>query len=277
MRLSVFKESFHYLRKENKTASDFKLKAGLFFRQRILNRFEVPYLELFITTRCNLKCKHCSNLIPSLEQKCNFDAADVIHTVDLLLSKIDCLYRLKIHGGEVFLHPQLREITNYLKTEKKIKSIRLTTNGTVIPSDEVLNSIANSNIVVQISDYDLDNSKVAQLIDKLKSFGISYAYLKEHTWSNMGEFEARENGRFDECTIKRCTSVFEGKVYVCSRAAIMAKQGIIEDEGVPLSLDRRALRKGIKKIYKGKLSVACRHCDGDTRFAEVIKAGEQTE
>ena len=277
MKLNIREESFHYLRKENKTESDFKLKAGIFFRQRILRKFELPYLELFITTRCNLKCKHCSNLIPSLESKCNFDAAGVIRTVDLLLSKIDCLYRLKIHGGEVFLHPQLREIIDYLKTEKKIKSIRLTTNGTVIPSDEVLKSIANGNIVVQISDYDLGNSKVVQLIDKLKSFGIAYAYLKEQAWSDMGEFEARENSRFDDCTVKRCTSVFEGKLYVCSRAAIMAKQGIIVDEGIPLSLDGRELRKSIKNLYNGKSSIACRHCDGDTRFARVIKAGEQTE
>ena len=275
MKLNISKESFHYLRKENKSKSDFALFTGIFFRQKILNKFELPYLEMFITTNCNLKCEHCSNLIPSLEAKCNSDAEEIKRTIDLLLSKIDCLYRLKIHGGEVFLHPQLCEIIDFIKTKQKIRSVRLTTNGTIIPSDEVLKHIADSNIVVQISDYDVKNSKVGQLIEKLKSFKIGYAYLKEQKWSDMGGFEARDSSRFDECTIKRCTSLFEGKIYVCSRAAIMAKQCVIKDGGIPISLDRRKLKKGIQRMYNGKSCMACRHCDGDTHFAKVIKAGEQ--
>ena len=275
MKLNIYKESYHYLRKENKGKSDFRLKTGIFFRQKILNRFELPYLELFITTNCNLRCMHCSNLIPYLETRYNFKVEEVQELVNLLLSKIDCLYRLKIHGGEVFLHPQLCEIIDFLKTKEKIKSIRLTTNGTVIPPDEVLEHIADSNIVVQISDYTLSNSKISKLIDKLQSFKIRYAYLKEQKWRDMGELGEREASRFDECSINRCTSALDGKLYVCSRAAIMAKQGIIPDEGIPLSLDKRELRKGVKRLYSGKSCIACRHCDGDTHFAEVIKAGEQ--
>ena len=275
MKLSIQAESYHYLKKEDKSKSDFKLKAGIFFRQKILNKFELPYLELFITTKCNLKCKHCSNLIPTLDKGQHFDAPEVMDTVNSLLTKLDCLYRLKIHGGEVFLHPQLCEIIDFLKTKKKIKSIRLTTNGTIVPTDEVLKHIADSNIVVQISDYNLNQTKAAQLIDKLKLFGIRYAYLKNQTWSNMGGFEAREVSRFDECSIKRCTSIFNGKLYVCSRAAMIAMQGIIPDEGIPLSLDKRELKKEVKRLYSGMKCSACRYCDGDTHFSATIKAGEQ--
>ncbi len=277
MKLDIQKECLHYLRKENKGKSDFKLMTGIRFRQKFLHKFEIPYLEVFITTNCNLKCKHCSNLIPSLEDKRNLDITIIKSTVETLLSKIDCLYRLKVHGGEVFLHPQLCDIIDFLKTQQKIKSIRLTTNGTIIPSDEVLKHIANSNIVVQISDYNLKNTKVQVLIDKLQSFGIAYAYLKEQKWRDMGGFTLRDESRFDECSVKRCTSVFYGKIYVCSRAAIMAKQGIIPDEGIPISLDKHNLKKSINEMYSGKYCAACQYCDGDTHFAKTIKAGEQKE
>lgn len=275
MGLNVLEESFHYLRKEDKDKSDFGLRAGIFFRQKILRRFELPYLELFITTNCNLKCRYCSNLVPSLEKRRNFDAAEIKSTVDTLLSKIDCLYRLKIHGGEVFLHPQLCEIIDYLKGQRKIKSIRLTTNGTVIPSDEVIRRIADGKIVVQISDYNLKSSKISQLIEKLELFKVAYVYLKDQSWSDMGAFEERGESRFYECSVKRCSSLIDGKIYICSRAAIMAKQGIIADEGIPISLDKSRLRREIKSLFGGKRCGACLRCDGDTCFAQTVKAGEQ--
>lgn len=275
MKFNLQKECFHYLRKERKTASSFRLMLGIYFRQKILRKFEVPYLEIFITTKCNLKCKSCSNIIPSLEDKCHYDISYIKESIEKLLDKIDCLYRLKIHGGEVFLHPQLCEIIQLLDGYSKIKSIRLTTNGTIVPSEKVLRCIAESKVVVQISDYNVKNTKVNDLIDKLKIFGVKYVYLKEQKWREMGGFDEREGNRFFECTVKRCTSFYEGKIYVCSRAAIMAKRKLTIDEGISISLDKRSFHKAVKEMYQGDYCEACKYCDGDTKFAKEIIAGEQ--
>lgn len=274
MKLLIRKECLHYCQKEKKT-SRFQSSFQIWFRQVVLRKFEIPYLEMFITTKCNLRCKHCSNLIPALNSRQNYEISTLIEWLDELLSKIDCLYRLKIHGGEVFLYPRLTEFIVYVNNQPKIKSIRLTTNGTIIPADNILQSIAGSKIVVQISDYRLPTTKTQQLIEKFKEFGVKYIYLRDQQWKDFGEIILRDFNRFDDCSVKRCSSFYEGKIYVCSRAAIMTKSGYIPDDGISVYLPKNQLRQQLKKMYGGKLSIACNYCDGDTKYAKDISAGEQ--
>ncbi len=247
----------------------------IWFRQVVQRKFEMPYLEMFITTKCNLRCKHCSNLIPAINSRQNYEISTLIDWLNELLSKIDSLYRLKIHGGEVFLHPRLTEFIAYVNNQPKIKSIRLTTNGTIIPANNILQLIASSKIVVQISNYRLPNTKTQQLIDKFKEFGVRYIYLEDQTWKDFGEITLRDSNRFDDCGIKRCSSFYDGKIYVCSRAAIMTKLGYIPDDGISVFLPKKQLRQQLEKMYGGKLSIACNYCDGDTKYAKDITVGEQ--
>ena len=277
MNLNLRGECLHYYQKELPVVSIRKLKTRIAFRQCILHKFEMPYLEVFVTTHCNLRCKHCSNLIPSLHDKRHIEFTEIKHDIETLLSKIDCLYRIKIHGGEVFLHPQLYDIIDFINWQSKIVSIRITTNGTIIPSDEVLRNISDSKVVVQISDYGLVKSKVPELIAKFNDFGIRYVYLKDQKWFDMGDCRRREKSRYDECTIKRCTSLYNGKIYVCSRAAIMGHNDHITGAGVDINLDKKKFRREIRSLYSGKKCEECFYCDGDTHFACEVPAGEQGE
>lgn len=275
MKLINRKECLHYCQKENKKTSRFLLSFQIWFRQVVQRKFEMPYLEMFITTKCNLRCKHCSNLIPAINSRQNYEISTLIDWLNELLSKIDGLYRLKIHGGEVFLHPRLTEFIAYVNNQPKIKSIRLTTNGTIVPANNILQLIASSKIIVQISNYRLPNTKTQQLIDKFKEFGVRYIYLEDQTWKDFGEITLRDSNRFDDCSIKRCTSFYDGKIYVCSRAAIMTKLGYIPDDGISVFLQKKQLRQQLEKMYGGKLSIACNYCDGDTKYAKDITVGEQ--
>lgn len=275
MSLDLRKECLHYLKKEMPDVKVWKLKAGILWRQLFLRQYEMPYLEVFVTTHCNLKCKNCSNLIPLLTDKHHLEIAEIKKSIEILLSKIDCLYRLKIHGGEALLHPRLCDIIDFVEGQSKIKSIRIATNGTIIPSNDVLSRIASSKIIVQISDYDLCKNRVQVLIEKLKNFGVRYVYLKDQEWSDMGDFRRRETNRYDECTVKRCTSLYDGKIYVCSRTAIMAHNYNVDDEGIDVGLCKKELRKMMLVLYKGERSKACLYCDGDTHFSNKVQAGEQ--
>ena len=69
MKLLIRKECLHYCQKENKKISRFQSSFQIWFRQVVLRKFEIPYLEMFITTKCNLRCKHCFNLIPTLNNR----------------------------------------------------------------------------------------------------------------------------------------------------------------------------------------------------------------
>lgn len=275
----IYNECVYYLNKELKSKSKVKNTYGklrVWIRQRCLHKFEMPYLELFITTKCNLNCKYCSNLIPDIKNQKNISAEVIKTTIVNLLDNISRLYRLKIHGGEIFLHPELLQILDFVKHQNKIKSVRITTNGTVIPNQDIIDCLKDSSIIVQISDYDLVCNKRNQLIELLEANNIKYTYLAGQIWKNMGNYSPRETSRFKKCNIKRCTSSINGKIYVCSRAAIMAQLGIIPDEGVLIKNSTNSFRKNIKSLFAGK-ATACSYCDGDTEYAKSIKAGVQKE
>ena len=213
--------------------------------------------------------------LPFIEKKEHIAFSEFKLDLDVLLSKIDRLYRLKLHGGEVFLHPELCEMVNYADSLKKIKSIRVATNGTVIPSEKVLKVLAASKAVVQISDYPAFSGKAEKIAELFRMYGVKYVKLTGQKWRDMGEIKKRETNRFKSCSITRCTSLYRRKIYVCSRAAMMEELGCHFYDGIDIASDKRTLRRDILRIYNGEHCKACFYCDGDTDFAEEIPAGKQ--
>lgn len=274
MKVNVYRECVHYRHKITKAPSLF-CGVPIFLRQKLLGKFEIPYIEMFVTTKCNLQCRNCSNLIPYIEKRENIPFAEFKRDLDSLLSKTDRLYRLKIHGGEVFLHPELFEIIRYADEQSKIKSIRLATNGTVLPSAKVLNTLADSKVVVQISDYSAFSDRAEKLVKILGSNGVKYVRLYGQKWQDMGKIKKRATNRFESCSITRCTSLYRGKIYVCSRAAMMEELGCHFYGGIDITSDKEVFRKEMTLLYNGGHGKACWYCDGDTEFAKEIPAGEQ--
>jgi len=270
-----YRECARYLRKANDTGENIdELTKIVWHRQNIEGKLELAYLEMFITTKCNLNCLGCSNLIASCKSQEHIDKQAIFSAIDNLLNKIDRLYRLKLHGGEVLLHPDLVEIIDYVGSKDKIVSLRLTTNGTIIPSEKVLNIIKKRNLVVQISDYKLPNLKTEQLIQALKTKGIRYTMPYDAAWRDMGGFEKREYCRRQECTIGKCNSMLDGKIFICSRAAMMDKLGIAKSDSLSVyeDVDFRQRLVGLLNIKDYK---ACWHCNGNTKHAKSIPIAEQ--
>ena len=274
MEVNVFKECLHYQHKNKKGLRVIHFFL-IFLRQKIFRKFEVPYIEFFVTTKCNLRCAHCSNLIPYIKDSTNIPFFEFKKELDALLEKIDCLYRLKLHGGEVLLHPELCEMISYADDLKKIKSIRLATNGTIMPSKKVLKTLAESKVVVQISDYPDFSDRAKKLVEAFNKYSVKYVLLQDRKWQDMGEIKKRELNRFDICSITRCTSLFRGKIYVCSRAAMMKEIEYHCYDCIDLKVNKREFRSELLRLYKGKYSKACFYCDGNTKFAKEIPAGEQ--
>lgn len=89
-------------------------------------------LEIEVTTRCNLNCKHCYNR-GSPTRDLPFE--EIIQLIDFaFLSNVKTLV---ITGGEACLHPKFRNIASYLKNRKtKLKDNRtrvvLQSNGVLL-------------------------------------------------------------------------------------------------------------------------------------------------
>ncbi len=254
-----------------------KLYRQMFLRQKILRKFEMPYLEMLITTHCNLSCKSCANLIPHISKPMHIDTNTICSNIEKLLSNVDRIYHFKINGGEALLHPQLLEILNFIGKysgkDKKIFSLRLTTNGTILPQYDILEAMKRINLVVQISDYKMPNAKaLMQLLDK---HGIGYRYFIDQTWHDMGGFEKREQNRRSLCGVSRCVALYNGKIYICPRSAMMDRLQIAQGDYVDLYQPKKEFQREMVKLYNSQNINACWYCDGDTQFSQEIPAGLQ--
>lgn len=271
----MIEESFRYAIKDIKKKIFFKIliiKLWIYIKQTILKLNEIPYLEMMVTTNCNLRCKGCSNLIPHTIKE-DISYKEIKEDIDILLNKINYLYRLKIHGGEVFLHREFKEIIDFLGKQKKIGSIRIATNGTIIPTEEILKAMKKNNIVVQISDYKINSATIEKLKKNLKENDIEYKYLKDREWNDMGSFQRRSFNRKKLCSLKRCTSFYKGRIYICSRAMIMKKIGYIKETNSLIIRDKN-FRSELKRFFELD-NEACNYCDGDTEYSKIIQPGIQ--
>lgn len=91
-------------------------------------RLSMHMLELEITTKCNLNCLHCYN-----RENKNIDMSyeDVIKYINF--ANENHIHTLTLSGGEASLHPQFKQICEYLIENKhklyNISKITLQTNG----------------------------------------------------------------------------------------------------------------------------------------------------
>jgi organic radical activating enzyme len=267
----------HYIFKEYKSFWKRHYWLGKAFFRNLINKYsQIPYLEVFMTTQCNLSCEKCSNLIPQLKNRAHIPADETITSIENIFRLVEYIYRLKLHGGEVFLHPELVKIIDYVSKHKRIVSVRIATNGSITPSESVLKALSGSKIVVQISDYEVSSAKTPKLIERFDEYQIKYVLLKNREWRDMGDFSLRESNRFAECSIKRCTSMLKNDLYVCSRAAMALQEHEISESYHYnfTSLTHTEFRHALSRLYNIP-NEACSHCDGDTKYAKQIPAGKQ--
>jgi radical SAM protein with 4Fe4S-binding SPASM domain len=117
-------------------------------------RFPIPFLsapssvDVFITTRCNLKCVHCFSTIQE--------------PIDLSLEPLKSIFgqlekngvlEVRINGGEPLLHPNIGKILQMLESRRFRKVI--ITNGTLL-TDEIAKQLKKSKVTPTVSIDDSD-------------------------------------------------------------------------------------------------------------------------
>ena len=109
------------------------------------------YIVLELTTTCNLKCKHCYN-----HNDNSFIELDDIKKLFEMLDDNDN-FMVCLTGGELFLHPNLFDILDYLQYKNKV--IALMTNATLL-DEEKISKLKEYNIDhFYVSLYSMDSAK----------------------------------------------------------------------------------------------------------------------
>lgn len=200
----------------------------------------IPSMELIITEKCNLNCPNCTSLMSYYINPQNKNNEELIEDISSFLDSIDFVFQIKLLGGEPFLNRDFAKLIDYLCNEKKYKNkfeiIKITTNGTVKPSEEVLKSMINNKkgIIVDISYYGDISKKIIGILEKNE---ISYVIPTNIDWIDIGKIE--KNGRNSEllkhiysiCELNKwCNVLLDGKYYLCEPQAHGTNLGLIPED-----------------------------------------------
>ena len=244
----------------------------------------LPRIMIMPTTRCNLRCKGCSSLLPYFDSPEDVPVEKIIEDSDIFFSGIEECIRLTV-GGEPFLYPQLSELLSYLIEQRKILGIMLITNSMIMPNSDVMELLKNPKIFVEISDYG-QLEKMGRLISAFETNNVNFSVLSEQKWSDMGGIECRnrssEELRFSymNCEQSRIIKgIHNGKFYTCARGARMYAMGAYTSDKDYFELNKNLsngeLKKKIKDMYYNESADACNYCDLGSLPTRVIEAGVQ--
>lgn len=104
-------------------------------------------LHLHTNNNCNLRCAHCYNNSGEILSK-NPDHDNIINTIQDICTNYDA--EIHLEGGEIFLIPQLLK-KMYCIPEKILKSITITTNGTIFTDDTSIINMLKKIKVLRVS------------------------------------------------------------------------------------------------------------------------------
>ncbi|MFA6147002.1 MAG: radical SAM protein [bacterium] len=107
-------------------------------------------LNIDLTLRCNMECRHCvaSDMVETVG---SLDAGELV-LGDRLFNAIEAspFLVVVITGGEPFLPSQEDRLTKLLRAVKN-KGIIVDTNGTIVPSEHLLQLLRRQKVLVRIS------------------------------------------------------------------------------------------------------------------------------
>lgn len=257
-------------------------------------RVMIPFLDFSVTTWCTLNCRDCTQWIPYLEKRMP-SAKKIIEELDALFNKIDAIMFLSPLGGEPFVHPEFARILEYFiqkQEEGKIKYIRVVTNGTIVPTSEVVELLRSKDVFVLVSNYtDILNSNQLNnrrlLIELLDTAGVKYYLVDEgFQWIDMGQplYRNKTSLEVDEtyrtCFIRDCVGWYGGKIYKCPRQYYVEEKcgSTPIDECIDYKkLPKKSIKDHIRKFYSLCGLQACQYCANKEERKNVVPAIQITQ
>ena len=207
-----------------------------------------------------------------------------------ILDCVSFIETLQIQGGEPFLYSDLAGLLDFCANQKKIKHIVIATNGTVMPSDDLLAVIKKHRVCIRISNYPVSKEKGLALQSCCKSLGIpnfiyNFAY-RDAEWRDLGGIDTpREDDaalvkrRFEECAFRGCLTLENGELNRCSRIYVAQTLQNFQkraDDHVDAT-ERHGLKRRLRRYVKNPtFAEACRYCHG-TKDAKMIVPAEQPD
>ncbi|MCM1182644.1 MAG: radical SAM protein [Roseburia sp.] len=254
----------------------------------------VFHVDMTITTKCTLNCRHCNLFIPYHKEHVNFAFDEMKRNIDLFFERIDFVTYFGLIGGETFLNPDLEKLIIYLgeNYRKQIGKITVITNGTVVPKQLLLEAIKRYDMYLSISDYTNVvpyGEKMDAFEESVKAYGIDYYRNASIVWTDFGfpEKPLKRTPEQLEEHLQSCrpnwNALHDGKFYYCNVSWCaeqsghfrLQKEDYIELETIDPN-DKEACRK-IVELSRGTSSFCkiCGGCGADN--TDYVPTGVQME
>lgn len=246
----------------------------------------IPFLSVFVTTNCSLNCKECcafvnrykkeNHLAPIKFEKFKQD-------LDLMLKAVDNVMIFQIVGGEPLLCKDLPQMIRYAASRKQIKHIFITTNCTIMPSEELLKTLKETKTSVEISLYKNAtgvNQHYYEIKNILEKNNIRYSGWIEKVDSGFSKmqniYEDNNNEKlYLNCFASKCNTLCDGKFYLCPATVYMDRNILnnsFQDEIIDIS--NKNLPQKLINFYSKETHNLCSYCHFDFSSKPCI-AGEQ--
>lgn len=260
----------------------------------------VSLAQISLTERCTLKCKKCAHACYAVNNKAAEDLTleQAYKSADSFFSKVDCIKEFVLIGGEPLLYRELAKVIQYIgeRYRQKTGVFSITTNGTLIPSEEILCACRKYNVMFRISNYVRQlpwlKEKYERLKECLDKNNISYVLGEEEwEWMDYGfDFLERKGTRdelirvFDLCRTP-CREIRENRFYFCVMARSVSENlgyGLGTDDYLDLDkltgedYKKELLEFTLGYSEKGYLDM-CDRCNGAEAKEYPIPAAEQVK
>ena len=186
------------------------------------------------------------------------------------------------------MYPELAKVLEHLTSNPKVNTVRLTTNCTIIPNDDVIEQLKNNKVILQLSDYGL-LEQMAKLVTILEKHNIRFRVEKYDSWEDCGcgEFNGKTVEEMKQ-KYKICHArgkgagysaiVDEGRIYVCPRSSRVDKLGIdlpLDYKTISKSETKEDIQKKIEYIYSVGYAQACNYCEQGEKTIKKVKPAIQ--
>ena len=246
-------------------------------------------VSVVLTNRCTLRCRDCGRLTPYYEHPEHIDLKTIQKSVHKLAEAVEYIRTYVLFGGEPMLYPWLTEVCKAASSMDNVLTVDIITNGTIVPSDDVLKQIRDAGVYIVISDYGALSTKKSELIARMEALDVVYEVASQaNLWhcvqkpGLMDFTEAELAELYDRCVHMKyeCNELQNGRLYMCGYAAYGAVTGKIplkENDYVNLLDDNITLSEIRDRIqdlfYHRKYIEACHYCR--TQFDQFAPRAEQ--
>ncbi len=284
----------HYRLFENNFIHPFVLMVKKAVSERSFKPFLIMFprhlwiqaIQIVITTKCTLRCKYCSNLIPLCQKPRDLDRDMIFESLDKMQKYFDSIGTLIFTGGEPFLNPNLKYFIKMVSLDV-CKKIEIVTNGTILPNDpELIAIMKEKHVLVTFSNYGTLSYKLKEATEYLTKQGITCnVNSRFDQWRDFGGVDIIEKNEDDlRHQFLRCGGtlpyLINGKFYTCVKSAFGDYMGFIQtfdDEKADILFEgKRDFIRSVKRMmHRNKALNACRYCNSRTKNMAYVPKAEQ--